>query len=93
MPVITPAFPSMCSTHTIMHSTKQTMLSEFKRAHETLLSIQAGKKTWLDLLERHSFFTKDHKYYLSIIAACRDKESHNRRVDKTWKPGDFEVVD
>lgn len=76
MPVITPAFPSMCSTHTIMHSTMRIMMDEFKRADEIVGQIQAGKKTWSDLFERHTFFTKDHKYYLSIIAASRTREAH-----------------
>ncbi|KAF2466457.1 Poly(A) polymeras-like protein [Lindgomyces ingoldianus] len=76
MPIITPAFPSMCATHTVMHSTKAIMLEEFTRAEKIVNLIIAGKKTWGDLFERHTFFTKDHKYYLSVIAACRTKESH-----------------
>ncbi|KAF2011170.1 Poly(A) polymerase [Aaosphaeria arxii CBS 175.79] len=77
MPIITPAFPSMCATHTIMHSTKGIMMDEFARADAILGSIITGKKTWADLFERHSFFTKDHKYYLSVIAASRTKEAHD----------------
>ncbi|KAF2119884.1 Poly(A) polymeras-like protein [Lophiotrema nucula] len=76
MPVITPAFPSMCATHTITHSTKHVMLEEFNRADSIVSAISLGKKSWVDLFERHTFFTKDHKYYLSIIAACRDRKSY-----------------
>ncbi|KAF2200177.1 Poly(A) polymeras-like protein [Delitschia confertaspora ATCC 74209] len=79
MPIITPAFPSMCSTHTITHSTKKTLMQEFKRADQIVKSILAGQKTWEDLFAKHTFFTKDHKYYLSVIAASRTKESHS-----TW---------
>lgn len=75
MPIITPAFPSMCATHTIMHTTKAVMMDEFERADRIIGAILGGKKTWADLFERHTFFTKDHKYYLSVIAASRTKEA------------------
>ena len=80
MPIITPAFPSMCATHTITHSTMKTMLQEFQRADEIINGIIANRKTWKDLFSHHSFFTKDHKYYLSVIAASRTKEAHG-----AWK--------
>ncbi|KAF2749397.1 Poly(A) polymerase [Sporormia fimetaria CBS 119925] len=76
MPVITPAFPAMCSTHTIMHSTKGVLLEEFQRADNLVNQIHAGRKSWMDLFDGHTFFTKDHKYYLSVVAASRNKEAH-----------------
>ena len=78
MPIITPAFPSMCSTHTITPSTKDIILKEFKRAEEITGSIIDGKKSWADLFTRHTFFTKDHKFYLSVIASCYTKEAHEK---------------
>ncbi|KAF1995709.1 Poly(A) polymeras-like protein [Amniculicola lignicola CBS 123094] len=78
MPVITPAFPSMCSTHTIMQGTMQVMMQEFKRADEIVGAIHAGKKSWSDLFERHTFFTKDHKYYLSVIAFAQTKDGREK---------------
>jgi poly(A) polymerase len=60
-----------------MRSTKKVMLEEFKRADAIVNQIHAGKKTWADLFERHTFFTKDHKYYLSVVAASRTKEAHD----------------
>src|SRR5688500_13842387 len=77
MPIITPAFPSMCSTHTVMHSTMKVMMEEFKRADAIVNQIHTGRKAWADLFERHTFFTKDHKYYLSVVAASRTKEAHD----------------
>ncbi|KAF2261764.1 Poly(A) polymeras-like protein [Lojkania enalia] len=77
MPIITPAFPSMCATYTVMHSTKQIMMDEFKRADNILNAIQLGKRSWSDLFDRHTFFTQDHKYYLSVIAASRSREAHD----------------
>lgn len=75
MPIITPAFPSMCATHTVMPSTLRIMQEEFGRADKIAQHIFAGSKTWDSLFERHSFFTKDHKYYLSVVAASRNKEA------------------
>jgi poly(A) polymerase len=74
MPIITPAFPSMCSTHTVMPSTLRIMKDEFGRADKIMQHILGGSKTWDALFERHSFFTKDHKYYLSVVAASRTKD-------------------
>ncbi|OAL44320.1 Poly(A) polymerase [Pyrenochaeta sp. DS3sAY3a] len=75
MPIITPAFPSMCATHTVMPSTLSIMKEEFGRADKIVQHIFAGSKSWDSLFERHSFFTKDHKYYLSVVAASRTKEA------------------
>ncbi|KAM0686959.1 polynucleotide adenylyltransferase [Conglomerata obtusa] len=36
MPVITPAYPSMCSTHNVSATTLGVMVSEFRRGHEIL---------------------------------------------------------
>ncbi|KAF1927149.1 Poly(A) polymerase [Didymella exigua CBS 183.55] len=80
MPIITPAFPSMCSTHTIMHSTLHVLREEFERADQLINSesgILEGKKQWRDLFTKHTFFTKDHKYYLSVIAASRTEKAHS----------------
>lgn len=78
MPIITPAFPSMCSTHTVMPSTLRIMQEEFQRADQIMQHIFAGTKGWDALFERHSFFTKDHKYYLTVVAASRTQEAHER---------------
>lgn len=77
MPVITPAFPAMCSTHGITPSTKEIMMAEFARADVIVRDIYAGQKSWSTLFERHSFFTSDHKYYLSVVAASRSKEENS----------------
>lgn len=80
MPIITPAFPSMCATHTIMHSTLDVMREEFERADQLINSangILEGKKQWKDLFQKHTFFTKDHKYYLSVVAASRTEKAHS----------------
>jgi poly(A) polymerase len=75
MPVITPAFPAMCSTHTVTTSTKAIMMEEFQRADKIVRDVFNGQGSWEALFNHHSFFTQDHKYYLSVIAASRTKEA------------------
>ncbi|CUM68287.1 uncharacterized protein PRCAT00006009001 [Priceomyces carsonii] len=70
MPVITPAYPSMCATHNITSSTQKIILEEFKRGTDIMNQISINKKTWGDLLERHKFFFK-YKFYLCIVAASK----------------------
>lgn len=54
------------------------MMDEFERANGIITQIQNGRKDWADLFERHTFFTKDHKYYLSVIAGSRTKEAQDQ---------------
>jgi len=77
MPIITPAYPSMCATHSVTQSTLKIMLGEFQRADEIIGAIQAGKKSWADLFQRHTFFTQDYKYYLSVVATATTKDAHD----------------
>lgn len=51
------------------------MMEEFQRADGIVRDVYNGVTTWDTLFKRHSFFTKDHKYYLSVIAASRTKEA------------------
>lgn len=36
-----------------------------------------GKQPWSDLFVKHTFFTSDYKYYISVISASKTKEAHN----------------
>lgn len=76
MPIITPAYPSMCATHNITHSTKKIILQELKRGGDITSKIVTKKgREWKDLFSKHSFFTQGYKYYLCIIAGTRTKEA------------------
>ncbi|ABN68119.1 Poly(A) polymerase PAPalpha (Polynucleotide adenylyltransferase alpha) [Scheffersomyces stipitis CBS 6054] len=68
MPVITPAYPSMCATHNITSSTQKVILSELEKGAEVVRQINLGKKSWSDLFDRHDFF-HHYKFYLCVVAA------------------------
>lgn len=76
MPVITPAYPSMCATHNITSSTQQIILSELERGAEIMNQVSVGKKNWSDLLERHDFFHR-YKFYLCIVAASESTDEEH----------------
>ncbi|OJJ50062.1 hypothetical protein ASPZODRAFT_89864 [Penicilliopsis zonata CBS 506.65] len=75
MPIITPAYPSMCATHNISLSTKAVLLRELQRGGDMVDKIFLKQLSWNDLFTRHSFFTSDYKYYLSITSSSKTKEA------------------
>ena len=77
MPIITPAYPSMCATHNITISTKKIILSELERGQKIADNIWSGKMQWKDLFSKHTFFVDGFKYYISIIAASRTQEAQH----------------
>lgn len=79
MPIITPAYPSMCATHNITSSTQKIILSELERGSQVLNQINLDKSTWSDLFQRHDFFFK-YKFYLCIVMATdsTDEEEHHK---------------
>ena len=77
MPIITPAYPSMCATHNITVSTKTIILRELKRGREITDKIFMGQLQWKDLFTKHTFFIDGYKYYLSVIASSRTKDAQH----------------
>jgi poly(A) polymerase len=75
MPIITPAFPSMCATYNISESGKKVIVREIQRASRITNDIFAGKATWADLFQKHTFFTTDHKHYLGVIASAMNPDA------------------
>jgi len=75
MPIITPAFPSMCATYNVSKSNRTVILREIARASKITHQIYAGKAPWSELFKKHTFFTADHKYYLSIVASSYSADS------------------
>lgn len=75
MPIITPAYPSMCATFNISKSGKEVIMRELTRGGEVVNKIMNGQLPWSALFDRHTFFTQDHKYYLSIVASSNNKDA------------------
>ncbi|CAE6492926.1 unnamed protein product [Rhizoctonia solani] len=68
MPIITPSYPSMCSTHNVTRSTMSVMQDEFMRGSQILEQIMFKRAEWSELFAKHDFFHK-YRYYLQIIAS------------------------
>ncbi|KAJ2495253.1 polynucleotide adenylyltransferase [Coemansia sp. RSA 2052] len=76
MPIITPAYPSMCATHNVSTSTKIIIESEFKRGAEITDKIMRGEASWTDLFGKSEYF-RLYKYYLQVNTTSADVDSHN----------------
>lgn len=74
MPIITPAYPSMNSTHNVSHSTHEVMQQEFLRASNIVDKIAVRQAAWSELFEPHDFFTK-YRYYLQVCASAMTAET------------------
>ena len=73
MPIITPAYPSMCSTHNVTASTQMIMTEEFKKGADIVDKVIVGITEWSELFAKHDFFHK-YRYYLQIIASTESAE-------------------
>ncbi|KAI8320990.1 Poly(A) polymerase [Martensiomyces pterosporus] len=77
MPIITPAYPSMCATHNVSTSTKTIIMAEFKRGAEILDKIMLGKAKWVELFEKSDFFYR-YKHYLQVNVSSENDDAHHR---------------
>ncbi|KAI0776173.1 polymerase [Trametes elegans] len=77
MPIITPAYPSMCATHNVMESTKQIMKEEFQRGCTIVDEVMRGEAEWSALFTKHDFFWR-YRFYLQVIASSRDFDIQNK---------------
>ncbi|TYJ53782.1 hypothetical protein B9479_005542 [Cryptococcus floricola] len=74
MPVITPAYPSMCSTHNITASTMSIIRKEMLRAMQITDEILKNPgTTWQPLFEKADFFSM-YKTYVQVVASASTSE-------------------
>lgn len=66
MPIITPAFPSMNSTHNVTTSTMKVIMSELRRGLRLVEQVESGQVSWHAVLEPCPFFT----LYSDFIWIC-----------------------
>ncbi|KAF7721334.1 polynucleotide adenylyltransferase [Apophysomyces ossiformis] len=77
MPIITPAYPSMCATHNVTSSTFKIVLGEFKKAARIIDKIMVGVAPWTSLFEEQSFFSI-YRHYLQIIVSSDDLDRQRK---------------
>lgn len=69
MPVITPAFPAMNSTHNVTETTKRILLDEFRRGYEVVKNVEANRAPWSEVHDAFPYFTQFHHFlWLEILA-------------------------
>jgi poly(A) polymerase len=74
MPIITPAYPAMCSTHNVTASTQEIMTQECKRGTDIVDSIMRGETNWSELFSKHDFFIR-YRYYIQVVASAGSSEA------------------
>ncbi|KAK0732826.1 Poly(A) polymerase central domain-containing protein [Apiosordaria backusii] len=77
MPIITPAYPAMCATHNINRSSKVVIMQELEKGVQVTEEIMTGRAPWKALFTKHTFFTSDFRYYLTVISSSRTKDAQN----------------
>ncbi|KAF7682695.1 Poly(A) polymerase PAPalpha [Astathelohania contejeani] len=85
MPVITPAYPSMCSTHNVFTSTANLLIEEFKRGSKILNKLLEEKedKTILDdiikeLFTMSNFFVRYKRFIMVLIGGNGEADDFKR---------------
>ncbi|KAG8865141.1 polynucleotide adenylyltransferase [Tulasnella sp. 330] len=74
MPIITPAYPAMCSTHNVSASTQEITTQECKLASEIVGRIFEEGAPWSELFGKHDFFSR-YRYYIQVVAAANTDEN------------------
>lgn len=69
----------MCATHNVGKSSMAVIQKELELGARLTDEILLGRRPWKDLFTKHTFFTQDFKYYLTVISASKTREAQN-----TW---------
>ncbi|KAK3322257.1 Poly(A) polymerase central domain-containing protein [Apodospora peruviana] len=77
MPIITPSYPSMCATHNVGMSSMAVIKKELDLGARLTDEILVGRRPWKDLFAKHTFFTSDFRYYLTVVSCSKTKEAQN----------------
>ncbi|AFZ80581.1 poly A polymerase, putative [Theileria equi strain WA] len=78
MPIITPAFPSMNSTHNVTATTKRVMTDELKRARDILKSPNTPKNQLLELVLEEEDIFSSYKHFLIIEVYGASEHAHGK---------------
>ncbi|RVD93247.1 poly (A) polymerase type 1 [Tubulinosema ratisbonensis] len=81
MPVITPAYPAMCSTHNVFLSTQYWLTREFTKAYKVINEALENKNlNWKEELFSPSDFFLVHKSFLSVFVLTKEDENIDKLV-------------
>lgn len=72
MPVITPAYPSMCATHNVSNSTQHAITKELMRAHGILS--ESGRDGFRKIFTLSDFFNR-YKLFIQVLALSTDEDT------------------
>lgn len=73
MPVITPAFPAMNSTHNVTETTKRILLDEFRRGYDVVKTVEAQKVKWNEVHSPYPYFTQFRQFlWLEVLAKSEE---------------------
>lgn len=67
----------MCATHNINRSSKVVIMQELEKGVQVTEEIMTGRAPWKALFTKHTFFTSDFRYYLTVISSSRTKDAQN----------------
>lgn len=77
MPIITPAFPCMNSTHNVSETTKRILSEEFARGSIVTEQVEQGRSRWSEVYKPLPFFSQ-HKHYLHIEVLAKSAQVHTK---------------
>eukprot|EP00930_Biecheleria_cincta_P083644 TRINITY_DN73178_c0_g1_i1.p1 TRINITY_DN73178_c0_g1~~TRINITY_DN73178_c0_g1_i1.p1 ORF type:complete len:640 (+),score=86.99 TRINITY_DN73178_c0_g1_i1:29-1948(+) len=77
MPIITPAFPCMNSTHNVSETTKRILAEEFARGCRVTEQVEQGRCRWSEVYKPLPFFSQ-HKHYLHIEVLAKSAQVHTK---------------
>ena len=89
MPILTPAFPCMNSTHNVSETTKRVICSEIGRAWQLVDNVGEGEAGWERILEPLPFFGA-LKYFLQIEVVAKTEMVH--AMFKGWVESRLRMV-
>jgi poly(A) polymerase len=74
MPVITPCFPAMNSTHNVSETNKRILLEELKRGYNQVRKVEEGKGSWSDVWTPVDLFSSVAEFPEFLVLKAARKE-------------------
>jgi len=79
MPIVTPAFPSMNSTHNVSETTRRIILEEIARGVKTVEQVEQGRSKWAEVYNQLPFFTQ-YRHFICIEVLAKSKPTFTKWI-------------